>query len=434
MNDFHRNVGHLAFAAAAVFFVALVMLPNTANSGTRKKLSPPYVSDSVVKEWNEIAFTTIGFQPGPMNGSRFMTIVQLAVFEAVNATTGRYEPYLGTISAPEGASAEAAAVMAAHDVLVNLFPGQAAVLNQRRDQSLATIPDGQAKIDGIGVGMAAAAAMLSDRTNDGSSPPLFHLPDNSDPYEWQTYTGCPAGGGAFRHWPNVRPFALESGSQFLSNAPPHLWTGKYATDFIELQRFGDVNSVERSPDRTNVARLFAVAVPPTLWNSALLQIINGRNDEITDTARIMAVLNMAIVDGSIAVFDTKYHYRTWRPITAIPRADEDGNRRTTAGPFTPLVATPCFPSYPSAHATLSNAALTVLGQAYGESGHSINISHPAVPGVTFHYSKLKTILEDISDARVYGGIHFRYDQESGELQGQAVGQFVYNNLLIRKRR
>jgi hypothetical protein len=360
-----------------------------------------------------------------------MAIVQVAVFEAVNAVTGRYEPYLGTISAPTGASAKAAAVMAAHGVLVALFPAQSVVLDQRRDASLVLIPDGQAKTDGIAVGVAAAAAMLANRTNDGSAPAAFHMPTNSDPYEWQVYGGCPAGGGAFFHWQNVRPFAIDSASQFRAEPPPPLATGVYSQDFNELQAVGDVNSTLRPQDRTDVARLYAAANPPSLWNAVLLQIVGTRDADITDTARTMALMNMAVSDAAVSVFDSKYWYRTWRPITAIPRGAEDGNRRTVASSFTPLIPTPCFPGYPSAHGSLSSAAVQVLERAYGRSGHFITVQHPSVPGVAIGYSDLSTMIDDISDARVYGGIHFRYDQDAGERQGHAVGQYTYNHLLKR---
>ena len=393
---------------------------------------PSFTSDSVVREWNEIAFTTIPAQP-PFPANRWMAMVQVAVFEAVNAVTGKYEPYLGTISAPPGASAEAAAVMAAHDVLAALFPGQIGPLGLRRDASLALIPDGQAKADGMAVGTAAAAAMIANRTNDGSSPASFHMPTNSNPYEWQVYGGCPAAGGAFFHWQNVRPFAIESSSQFRAEPPPPLATGVYAQDYIELQAVGDVNSTQRPQDRTDVARLYAIANPPALWNNTLLQIASTRNDDITDTARTMALMNMAVNDAAVSVLESKYWYRTWRPITAITRGDEDGNIRTTASSFTPLISTPCFPGYPSAHGSLSGAAERVLERAYGRFGHSITVQHASLPGLVLGYSDLRGMTDDISDARVYGGIHFRFDQVAGDRQGDAIAQYVYNHMLKRER-
>ncbi len=424
-----KKTNKLIDTLALISMMMLICLPTQAKFKASPGLDKPQVitSDAVVREWNEIAFTTIGAAPGPFAGTRFMTTVQVAVFEAGNATTGKYEPYLGTISAPPGASPEAPAVTAAHGLLVPYFPAQAANLNLRRDASLALIPDGQAKTDGIAVGTAAAAAMFANRTNDGSAPSMTYIPTSLDPYQWQLTPGCSA--GVFRHWSNVRPFAIGSASQFRADPPPALGSGVYAQDFNELQTVGDVNSTERPPDRTNVARLYAVAVPPLLWNSALLQILSTRSDDITDTARTMALMNMAINDGSVSVVESKYFYTTWRPVTAIPRGDEDGNKWTTASSFTPLVSTPCHPSYPAAHGTLSGAALKVLERAYGRFGHSITISHPLAPGIEINYSDLRAIMADISDARVYGGIHFRFDQDAGQRQGEAVAKYVYSTML-----
>lgn len=420
----------------AVFFVGVNASPARLSAKLRPSHGHPratmVTSDAIVLEWNEIAYRAVATQP-PFPQARFMAIVQLAVFEAVNAISGKYQPYLGTISAPAGASTEAATVIAAHDVLVAYFPAQAATLDARRDASLAAIPDGQSKTDGITVGMLAAAAMLADRAHDGSTPPAFYMPTSSEPYEWQTYAGCPAGGGAWFHWPDVTTFGIQSASQFRADPPPTLRSGVYAQDYNEVQRVGERNASpqDRPPDRADVARLYAVT-GLDLWNSILAQIVSTRNDDIADTARTLADMNMAIADASISVFDSKYFYRTWRPVTAIPRGDEDGNRWTVPGPFLQYIAaTPCFPSYPSAHGTLSGAARTVLVRAYGRFGHSLTVSHPNAPGIVLHYTDLKAITDDVADARVYGGIHFRFDQDAGERQGHAVGQYVYNHLLRR---
>ena len=415
----------------ALLMLSMISLAwNSALAGSRSARRSPkgaVTSDAVVREWAEIARTTILPGGPPFTAARFMTIVQLAVFEAVNSITGKYEPYLGTVVAPEGASPEAAAIVAAHDTLVNYIPAQTVMLDQRRDASLALIPDGQAKTDGIAVGHAAAAAMIANRTNDGSSPLQTYIPTTFDPYEWQITPGCAA--GVFRNWPNVTPFGIENSSQFRSDPPPALDSGVYAQDYNELVSVGDVNSPNRPQDRTNVARLYAATPGHWLWTWIMLQIANTRNDDITDTARTAALMNMAINDAYISGFETKYFYRTWRPVTAIPRGDEDGNKRTTAGPFTPLISTPCFPGYPSNHGTGSAAARTVLERVYGRFGHSITLTHATLPGIVLNYSDLRVITDDVADARVYGGIHFRFDQEAGERQGHGVGQYVYNNLL-----
>lgn len=200
-----------------------------------------------------------------------------------------------------------------------------------------------------------------------------------------------------------------------------------------MKTVGDANadSTLRPPPLADAARFYAAAPPHHAWNSALRQIASTRTDDITDTARTAAVMNLAIVDAHISVFESKYFYRTWRPITAIPRADEDGNKQTTPGAFTPYITTPCFPGYPSAHGSAAGAAEITLQRAYGRFGHSIVATHPNVPGIQFFYSDLRDITANIADSRVYGGIHFRDDQVAGERQGKAVGRYVNNNLLKR---
>jgi hypothetical protein len=432
-----NNKNKLKCALATILITILTFGTVQARFGTHRGVhnSAPLTSDAVVLDWIEIARTTIFPNGPPFEAARRMAIVQVAVFEAVNATTGKYEPYLGTVTAPDGASSEAAAVMASWGVLDAFYGPNNAALNNARDLSLASIADGQAKIDGMAVGVAAAAAMMANRADDHSTPAMFHTPPSLDPYEWQPYTGCPSVNGslvgAFRHWPNVTPFGIVSSSQFRAEPPPELGSGVYAQDFNEVQRVGALNASadDRPQDRTNVAKLYAVTPGHWLWSWALVQIARTRNDEITDTARVAALMNMAINDAYITGFESKYFYRTWRPITAIPRGDEDGNKRTTESSFTPLIGTPCFPSYPSNHGIGSGAARTVLAREYGRFKHEITFSHSLAPNIEVNYSDLKVITDDIADARVYGGIHWRYDQDSAEKQGHEIGQFVYNNNL-----
>jgi len=400
-------------------------------SGNPPRLRPasttPLTNDAIVLQWNEIAVATIGAQP-PFPPARFMATVQLAVFEAVNSITGKYEPYLGTISAAQGASTEAAAIAAAHGVLKAFFPAQGATLDQQRADSLATIPDGQAKLDGITVGQEAAAAMIANRTNDGSAPPQFHTPLNSDPYEWQTTAGCPPGGGVFKHWPNVKPFGIESSSQFRADPPPKLTSGTYARDYNEVLAVGDINSALRPQDRADVVLLYAAQPVHYGWNSVLRQIASTRQDEITTTARIAAVMNMALNDAFITMFESKYSYRTWRPVTALPRGNEDDNAHTVPSAFTPFILTPCFPGYPSGHGSGTGAVLEVVERAYGRF-NSVTMSHPGAPGIVLHYTDLRDIIDDVSDARVFGGIHFRSDQDAGERLGRDVGRYINHNKL-----
>jgi hypothetical protein len=382
-----------------------------------------------VLDWNAITFDTIAGQ-NPFAQTRFVAITQAAVFEAVNAITGDYDPYLGTITAPPGASAEAAAVAAAHGVLLNYFPGSAASLDAARAISLAGIPDGQAEDDGIAVGEAAAAALIAERANDGSAPPQFYLPPSANPGEWQTTPGCPPAGGIMLQWRNVTPFAIQSSDQFRADPPPALTSTKYRKDYNEVKEVGELNSSERPQDRTDVARYFAVALAAHVWNQAARQVGAAQGTSLSENARAFALLNMAISDGLVSSFDTKYHYVLWRPITAIRAGDTDGNPRTDPDPaWTPLITTPCFPSYASAHAAASYAARTIVEKIFGRGGHDITLSHPGIPDVTLHYTRFSQMTDDIDDARVYGGIHFRFDQEAGARQGRRVGSYVYKNTL-----
>ena len=381
----------------------------------------------VVLDWNAITLATIQNQ-NPFAQARFAAIAQLAVFEAVNAITGEFEPYVGTVAAPWGASPEAAAVAAAHRVLVTYFPEQAESLNAARAASLATIPGGQAKDDGVATGEAAAAALISLRANDGSLPPALYFPTSAAPGEWQLTPFCTLGGGLFFHWKGVSPFAIPSAEAFRAPAPPELSSAVYAKDVDEVRRVGSAGSVERPPDRANAALFYGLTTGSTLWNSAARQVASAQARSLSHNAWALALLNMAISDALVASFETKYHYRLWRPETAIQHADTDDNPKTEPDPgFVPFVPTPCFPAYPSAHASSAYAAVEVLTHIYDGGGHSIMLSNPRFP-FSLQYSRFKAIAEDIDDARVYGGIHFRFDQEGGARQGKAVGAYVLRTL------
>jgi hypothetical protein len=400
--------------SGAAIGLAVALMSGEAAAGT-----------DVVLDWNEIMVATLAGQ-NPFVESRIAAITHLAVFEAVNAVTGRYRPYLGTISAPEGASAEAAAIAAAHAVLVHYVPGKAIDLDTARAASLAAIPDGQPKEDGIAVGAEAAAALIAEREGDGSETPKFHLPASSEPGVWQLTPSCSPLGGVFLHVRDVTPFGIRSGDQFRIGPPPPLKSFKYARNYIELTKLGDADSTNRPPDRADVARFYAVVLGVATWNPAVRQVAAAQDRSLTDNARAFALLNMAIADGLIAVMDTKYHYTFWRPETAIRAGDTDGNRLTRPDPdYEPFVPTPCHPSYPSAHATLGHAARKVAERIFGPDGHSITLSSPAVPGVELHYTRFEDITSDIDDARIYGGIHYRFDQEEGGRLGRRVGAYIY---------
>jgi hypothetical protein len=389
----------------------------------------------VVLDWNVIAVNTaVANGQNPFAQARTAAIVQLAVFESVNAITGEYHPYLGTIVAPPGASPDAAAVQAAYRVLRTYFLSSALTLDADRANSLASIPDGQAKTDGIATGEAAALAMIALRANDGSLPPQFKIAGPPGPGQWQATPGCPivngvAVGVAFQ-WQNVTPFGISNAGDFLLDPPPALTSNEYAKAYNEVMTVGSLNSAERPQDRADVALFYAASSPTQVFNQAVQQVAQEQWHSLSENARALAVVNMAMNDSLVASFLNKYHYNFWRPETAIHAGDTDGNPRTNPDPsFVPFVATPCFPSYPSNHGSAGNGAAEVLRRIYGEGGHFITLSNPTVPDIVLQYTTFKQITDDISDARIYGGIHFRTDQVAGERLGKAVGKTVYKHNL-----
>jgi membrane-associated phospholipid phosphatase len=423
MKRMHSGVGKRTFG--------LYMLMATLLFG------PAVAKADPVLDWNVIAVdTAVANGQNPFAQARFAAIVQVAVFEAVNAITGDYRSYLGSIVAPHGASANAAAVQAAYRVLSTYFPApaSASTLDAARASSLASIPDGQAKIDGIATGDAAAYALIALRANDGSSPAQFKIPGPPVPGEWQATVSCPivngvASGIAFQ-WQNITPFGIRSAKEFLLGPPPALGSNEYAKTYNEVMTVGSLDSTERPPDRSDVATYYAATSPTQAFNQAARQVAQEQRRSLSENARALALINMAISDSLVASFFNKYHYNFWRPETAIRAGDTDGNPKTDPDPnFLPFIVTPCFPSYPSNHGSAANAAAAVMRRLYGEAGHSMTLSNPAVPTILLQYSSFSQITNDISDARVYGGIHFRTDQDAGVLLGLAVGKAVYKHNL-----
>lgn len=396
---------------------------------------PAVAKADVVLDWNEIAINTaIANGQSPYGTARYTAIAQLAVFEAVNAITSDYRPYLDSTVASPGGSAEAAAIQAAYRVLSTYFPANASMLDTARTNSLALIADGPAKSKGIATGDAAAYAMIALRANDGSSPPQFKTPGSPAPGEWLATPSCPIVNGiavgAFFQWQNVTPFGIADAKKFLLDPPPALKSREYAKAYNEVMSVGGVNSTERPQDRADVVRFFASSSPPFVFNMAARQVAQQQWRSLSENARALALINMAISDSLVASFFNKYHYNFWRPETAIRAGDTDGNRKTDPDPaFVPFIVAPCFPSYPSNHGSGSSGGAAVLRRLYGEAGHSITLSNPAVPGIVLQYTSFRQITDDISDARVYGGIHFRFDQTAAARLGRAVGREVYKKNL-----
>ena len=392
-------------------------------------------ADDLVLRWNQIAAQT-ATATNPFNQARVGAIVQLAVFEAVNAVTKDYEPYLNPPTvAPPGTSAEAAAIIAAHNVLVTFFPAASAALDAARDLDLAAIPNGSAKTNGIAVGAAAANAMIALRAADGSSPLTTIIPTSTNAGDYQLTTGCAA--AIFYNWQNVTPFGIADISDFLLDPPPALASNRVAKDYFEVNLVGTATSTARPLDRTEVVRLYAITSPSFALSAATRQISPAKRTSLSGNARALALLQMGINDALIASYMNKYHYNRWRPETGIRNGASDGNDKTDGNPgFTTFIPTPCFPSYPSNHASGTNGGLEVMRRLFGAAGFDITISNnvPALGSlpatvITKHYTQLNEIADDVDDARVYGGIHWRYDQDAGNVLGRAVATEIVKTRL-----
>jgi hypothetical protein len=423
-NSFPGAVSRSVLRGVAIVLVTgLIFGPSTAGA------------DDIVLRWNEIAART-ATSTSPFNQARIGAIVQLAVFEAVNAITREYEPYLspGTVAPPE-ASVEAAVIIAAHRVMTTYFPAAVGALDADRDTDLGAIPNGQSKTDGIAVGMAAADAMIALRAADGSAPLTTTVPTTTEAGAYQLTTGCAA--GMFYSWQNVTPFGITAASDFLLPLPANLPVNLYTKDYREVQKVGASASVYRPPDRAEVVRLYATSSPSFALMMATRQIATAKGTSISENARALALIQMSISDALVASFMNKYHYNLWRPETGIRNGATDGIDKTYGDPgFTTFIPTPCFPSYPSNHASGTNGGLEVMRRLFGAAGHHITITNnvPALGSlpattITQSYTQLKEIADDVDDARVYGGIHWRFDQEAGHVLGRAIAKEVVKNNL-----
>ena len=395
-------------------------------------LSSPVQAD-VVTDWNQIANTTLAagavrFPPQ----TRTLAIMHAAIFDSVNAINRQYSPYAIDLSAP-GASPEAAAAAAAHLVMVTLVPTQQANLNAAYAASLAQIPDGTAKSDGIALGETVALALLVQRSSDDLTFIAPYTP-GIGPGAWQP-TAPAFGPAVWVRWGNMSPFTLRSGSQFLPEGPPALSSAEYTADFNEVKSLGALNSATRTPDQTQMA-LFWLENSNFTWNRIARLAAAANNNTLVQNARLFALLNMAGADSIISGFETKYTYNFWRPITAIRAGDNDGNDDTLGDPnWTPLAplplfATPPHPDYISNHAIYSAAAAQVLASFFGGDDFNYTVTTSTSPNGAFRgYSSFKQAAEECGASRIYVGYHFPTAVKHGLNMGKQVGNFAFHHFL-----
>jgi len=356
-------------------------------------------------------------------GEREVAIVDLAMFDAVNSIERRYQPYLEQLPTTGPTSADAAAASAAATALAGLHPEAAASFKAALAEYLAHLNAGPEELaNGTRLGEAVALKILEARANDGATA--------VDSYRPRTKPGqyVPTAVMVCSTWPTMRPFALASPSQFRPGPPPSLKSREWATDYNEIKELGGKTSTRRSAQQTETARFWLMTGPQS-YHPLARQMVLERHLSLIDSARFMALFAVTLTDAYIAVFDAKYHYEFWRPVTAIRNADLNDNPATAAdATWQPLDNTPMHPEYPCAHCILSGAARVVL-ESLGQPIPELSLTSPTAPNVTHHWSSLDDFTTEVANARIWAGFHYRFSTRVGTALGRQVGQYVANKMM-----
>jgi PAP2 superfamily len=386
------------------------------------------LSADVITDWNNVMLEAIRVGALGPEQTRVMAMTHTAIFDAVNSIDDTHQPYHVNLNVPSTTSREAAAAQAAHDVLVSVFPAQQATLATALGNSLSGIPAGPAKTDGIALGSSVAGSIIALRANDHSGDTTPYTPGTL-PGQWRpTPPGfAPAN---LPNWPTVTPWTMPSGSHFRDPVgPPALSSAAYAAELNEVKAIGAVNSATRTPDETNSARVWAGGQGPIgHWNQIARTVAAAEGNTLSENARLFALLNLAEADAPIVSWDNKYHWNFWRPVTAIQLADQDGNAATEADPnWLPLLTTPPYPSHTSGASTVSGAAGEILERFFETDNISFTMTVPGVGDRSF--TSFSQASEEAALSRMWGGIHFRFEDDLGLAHGIALGELVFKNEL-----
>lgn len=391
--------------------------------------------ENVVVQWNRVLMTTVstpGAHPATIMPVRSYAIMHAAMFDAANSIDGGYTPYLTEVPGSKRASKEAAAAQAAHDVLVGLYPSRASIYDAELAASLEGIEENRRE-QGVRVGRIVAERILLARANDGwnAAPTPYSLP--LTPGNWQP--APPANAAAtFTHYPAVVPFATQSSSQFMPNPPPAMTSFEYSRDLNEVKSLGSATSTTRTADQTRIAQLWANVNTPTnflfVWNNVARSVALSRGTGVTETARLFALTNIALHDALQTTFASKFHYGLWRPVTAIRRADEDGNADTVQdAAWLSLIPNPPYPSYAGNMASIGASQSTILALFFGRDDIPFEHTWEGAGGATRSYVGFTAMADEQANSRIYGGIHFRFDNVAGQSVGRNVGNYVFLNFM-----
>lgn len=382
--------------------------------------APRFAQADVVTDWNVTAIDASA-QANSLEQSRALAIVHAALFDAVNMTVGKYEPYLAGGKAPSGASPEAAAAASAHAVLSWLFPAQKGMLDRALADSLAKVPNGAAKDDGVAIGKQVAEKYIAVRGKDGSAQKASYTPGNG-PGKWQP-TPPALAPMVLPQWAEITPFVLTAPTELTVKGPPALDSAQFAKDLAEVRRLGVRDSKDRTADQTAAAIFWVIntAVP---WNAAARAAAMAKGLTVIDNARIFALMNMAGADAYIASWAIKKQYGFWRPVTAIRAAAKNSDPN-----WEPLLNTPAHPEYVSGHCIYSSAAARVLQQLFGDNGVKFSATFGGGNGITRTYPGFAEPEREVGEARIWGGIHFRTSDQVGTELGHQIADFAVQRRL-----
>jgi hypothetical protein len=400
--------------------------PGKVEAGSQNK-------PNVVLRWNELTLDAIRKErtPPPV-AARNLAIVHASIFDAVNAIVGTHAQYRVNIRPLPGASPEAAAAGAAHRALIELYPRLRDTFDKALKESLTEVSEGNGKIFGRDLGRFTAERVLAWRSNDGMDRKTTYAPQAA-PGVWQR-TPPDFAEPLLPQWAGLAPFAMNQRIQLHPKDPPRLTDRVYTAAFKEVKELGAANSTTRTKDQTEIALFWAdnpgTCTPPGHWNQIAQTIARERGTTLAENARLFALLNIALADTGIMCWDCKYKLGLWRPVTAIRNADQTGNPDTQPDrAWTPLIATPPFPSYTSGHSSFSGAAATVLADFFGDQV-AFQTTSEGLPGVTRSFDSFWAAAQEAGQSRIYGGIHWQFDNTEGLAMGKALGQFICRNYLL----
>jgi hypothetical protein len=409
----------------------------TAERRQRVEAAPPQSLNPVV-EWNRTLLTIVRTpkaQPATIHPTRSFAIMHAAIYDAVNAIDRDHSPYLVRLAdVLHGASQDAAAATAAHDVLIALYPSFADALDVELQQALARISDGSGVAEGVRIGQTVADRLFSLRQGDGSSAPPIPYTFGNNPGDYQSTPPNFLKQPQFTHWSHVTPFALPQADMFRPAPPPALASDAYGDAVNEVKSLGITGGTASSADQALTGRFWNGAIQ-NYWNEIAQTATEAHHLSTGEAARLFALLNLAIADSVIAFYDAKYTYNLWRPVTAIHAADSDDNPETVADPtWLPKVGnTTPDPSYPGAHAVVSAAAARVLVSVLKRDRLNLTVTSEVLPGVTRVFGTLSDAADEATLSRIFAGVHFRFDLTRGAKLGQQIADFVVDNFLTRHR-